>query len=298
MNSKSVVAALLGMLAVIVAFTLLMNHRTESARPGVKAPVKFSLPELSDSDFDWVAARIYQNEASGNPRYLTWWGEGEDFPSFGIGHFIWFPAGVDAPFDETFPALVAFLQRQSPPGLQMPGWLRGLQPFKAPWTNKQQFDRGLDSVEMAEMRRWLESTRQLQARFIATTFEQRWRNLGMLTDQYQQLTALLQELAGTAQGLFAVIDYYNFKGLGKNPRERYQGKGWGLLQVLQLIQTNRDPTAVETGLVEQFRQAAEQSLRMRVKLSPPERQETRWLDGWLKRLQGYVEIDAHRDNRK
>ena len=103
---------------------------------------------------------------------------------------------------------------------------------------------------------------------------------------------ILQKLADSAEGLFAVIDYYNFKGLGVNPRERYQQQGWGLIQVLQEI------LAMETGdadcidLVEQFRQAAAKRLSLRVKLSPPERNETRWLEGWLARLQGYVGHDT------
>ena len=29
-----------------------------------------------------------------------------------------------------------------------------------------------------------------------------------------------------------MIDYVNFKGEGTNPKERYHGEGWGVLQVL------------------------------------------------------------------
>ena len=41
-------------------------------------------------------------------------------------------------------------------------------------------------------------------------------------------------------------------------------------------------------IVEQFRNAAASRLRLRVDLSPPERNESRWLDGWLRRLDGYL----------
>ena len=75
---------------------------------------KLELPALSKSDYDWIAAGIYQNEARGQSRYLTFWGEGEEFPSFGIGHFIWFPSGVDAPFDEMFPDMFAYVRQQLP----------------------------------------------------------------------------------------------------------------------------------------------------------------------------------------
>ncbi len=282
MNYRLVITALISLL-VIVALALTVQRSREISR------AEFKLPDLSDTDFDRIAARIYQNEAAGQPRYLTWWGEGEDFPSFGIGHFIWFPAGVDAPFDETFPDMVAFVRQRSPDNLPEPEWLRRLTPFDAPWTDKQQFDQARATADMTELRQWLEATRPLQARFIVATFEQRWQNLALPAEQYQRLTALLQALAGTAQGLFAVIDYYNFKGLGDNPRERYQLQGWGLIQVLETMPELRKGAQ---NLVEVFSRAAARRLSLRVKLSPPERNEARWLPGWLQRLDGYVVSEA------
>jgi len=284
--NKPVITTLLGLLVIFV-LVLAVQRSGETVRP------EFELPELSDVDFDWIATRIYQNEAAGQSRYLAWWGDGEDFPSFGIGHFIWFPTGVDAPFDEMFPDMIAFVQQRSPNNLPVPGWLRNLTPFDAPWTDKQQFDQALYLADMTELRRWLEATKQQQSRFIVSTFEQRWRDLALPAEQYQHMTMLLQKMAATREGLFAVVDYYNFKGLGINPRERYQGQGWGLIQVLEaLLQAdNSGADGKHDKLVEQFRQAAESRLRLRVNLSPTDRNESRWLDGWLKRLQGYVEID-------
>ena len=49
----------------------------------------------------------------------------------------------------------------------------------------------------------------------------RWRDLDIPVSQKQDMTLTLQDLAGTAEGLFAIIDYYNFKGLGINPRDGY-----------------------------------------------------------------------------
>ena len=60
---------------------------------------------------DHVSTRTKHSERA---EYLTHWNEGEDFPSLGIGHFIWFPEGVDAPFDEQFPALISYLRQQVP----------------------------------------------------------------------------------------------------------------------------------------------------------------------------------------
>jgi len=297
---KGLLKAGLAVLVVVIALLYLFAGKDgeKVSRPdGVtnQSPVpelKLELPVLSDADFDWIAARIYQNEAMSQSRYLTFWGKGEDFPSFGIGHFIWFPDGVDAPFDEMFPDMVRFVKQRSVTSHPLPGWMNDLKPFHAPWTGKQQFDQAWSSDEMTQLRDWLEATGQLQARFIVSTFTQRWRDLELPDGRKKPMTGLLQKVADTAEGLFAVIDYYNFKGLGINPRERYQQQGWGLIQVLEEMALSREDGADCDDLVEQFRQAAAKRLSLRVELSPPERNETRWLEGWLTRLQGYVGHDT------
>jgi len=98
-------------------------------------------------------------------------------------------------------------------------------------------------------------------------------------------------LLETPEGMFAVIDYYNFKGLGDNPRERYQGQGWGLAQVLGDIASQADEEP-EIDLVTRFSRAAAARLQQRVALSPPERNEIRWLQGWHKRVAKYAAEDV------
>ena len=259
--------------------------------PAIPVPQgqSLQLPDLGDGDYDWIATGIFKNETGGQVDKLTYWGDGEDFPSMGIGHFIWFPEGVDAPFDEQFPGMVAFVAERSGNDIEMPAWLRQLDPFDAPWSSKQQFDEDWSSAELSELRQWLWDTRSYQARYIVSAFTKRWRDVELPLGQKQRYNRLLQALMASREGLFAVIDYYNFKGLGTNPRERYQGEGWGLLQVLQTMVD----TPVEAGdCVDQLRRftgAAAGRLRLRVQLSPPERNEARWLEGWLKRLDRYFE---------
>jgi hypothetical protein len=139
-----------------LVLALLLLPFLASAAP-VQDETGVALPVLENSDYEWIASRVAENETGGQARYLTYWGAGEDFPSFGIGHFIWFPAGVDAPFDETFPALVRFL-REQPDIPDMPQWLRDLAPFDAPWPDKATFDEALMSSESSSLRRWLEAT--------------------------------------------------------------------------------------------------------------------------------------------
>jgi len=61
---------------------------------------------LSHAEALRIGKKIWQNECNGTVAGLTAWNEGEDFPSLGIGHFIWYPKGVRGPFDESFPKFV------------------------------------------------------------------------------------------------------------------------------------------------------------------------------------------------
>jgi len=291
MRKSFLIAVLVLFVGFVLTRAVFHGLDVEREAAGETTP-ELTLPELSDADYDWIGSRIYQNEALSKPEYLTHWNEGEDFPSLGIGHFIWFPEGVDAPFDEQFPALVSYLRQQVPEDLEMPGWLQELDPFVAPWASKAQFDAAWSSDQVNALRQWLEATRLYQARFIVSAFEQRWRDLGLPLLQKQEMTGLLHNLMETPEGLFAVIDYYNFKGLGNNPRESYQGQGWGLVQVLDALAGLRVDDDKCADIVWQFRDAAAGRLSLRVELSPPQRNEARWLAGWLKRLDGYLDTET------
>ena len=66
--------------------------------------------------------------------------------------------------------------------------------------------------------------------------------------------------------------------------ERYQGEGWGLLQVLQGMSDM--PDAKET--LAEFVRSARNILNHRVFNSPNKRHEERWLQGWLRRVDTYL----------
>ena len=95
-------------------------------------------------------------------------------------------------------------------------------------------------------------------------------------DEQAKVKQNFYRVAATSSGMYPLVDYVNFKGEGTSPTERYQGQGWGLLQVLE---TMNDGPALE-----QFRNAAAQVLTRRVHNSPAERHEERWLPGWLSRV--------------
>jgi hypothetical protein len=77
----------------------------------------------------------------------------------------------------------------------------------------------------------------------------------------------------------------NFKGEGVLATERYAGQGWGLLQVLEgMSQESSGREAVKN-----FAESAKKVLTNRVRNSPSERNEARWLPGWLNRISTYVQ---------
>ena len=89
-----------------------------------------------------------------------------------------------------------------------------------------------------------------------------------------------EKLAASGKGTFALIDYVNFKGEGTNPSERYNGEGWGLLQVIEGMKDDASP-------LQAFSDSAARVLARRVKNSPPERNEDKWLAGWVRRVDSY-----------
>src|ERR1035438_10094797 len=81
-----------------------------------------------------IGLKIWQNEAGGKVQLLTHWNKGEDFGSFGIGHFIWYPAGKQGPFTESFPSALDAIAAS---GVTLPAWLQGHPP--CPWPDRDAF---------------------------------------------------------------------------------------------------------------------------------------------------------------
>lgn len=233
---------------------------------------------LTDSELDSIGRRVWQNECGGSREGLTSWNAGEAFGSFGIGHFIWYPRGAEGPFDESFPKLMKFYEAN---GRSVPAWLRG----DCPWATRAAFHADINNARMNELRDLLAATIRLQSRFLA----QRMREaLPKMLDaapaaQRANVRAQFDRLAATGAGTFALIDYVNFKGEGTKVTERYNGEGWGLLQVLAGM------SGSGAGATKEFAASAARVLTRRVESSPPERNEARWLPGWKNRVRAYAE---------
>src|SRR5690554_7279739 len=121
-------------------------------------PVTADSLAIKPAQLDWVGQKIFANECASRFDCLVHWNEGEAFPSLGIGHFIWYPEGVEGRFTESFPQLIRYMiQRQA----RVPDWLRNLEPFDAPWPDRNAFLAVEDSVRIAELREFLAGTQEI-----------------------------------------------------------------------------------------------------------------------------------------
>lgn len=236
-------------------------------------------PAIDDNEAARLGERIFVNETGGRHDRLVWWNPGEDFPSLGIGHFIWYPQGVEGPFTESFPSLLAHLQEA---GVSLPPWLAHRPP--CPWPDRAALEAERDGPRVRALQDLLATTFAHQSRFLVARLE---AALPRLADAAppgagDAVAARLEALLATPAGRYGLVDYVNFKGEGTNPRERYRGEGWGLLQVL-LEMADDDPA----GAPGAFAAAAARVLERRVANAPPQRGEERWLPGWQRRVAGY-----------
>ncbi len=149
---------------------------------------------LSTAAKQRIGRKIWKNESGGTAAGLTHWNAGEEFPSMGIGHFIWYPKG-----------------------------------FRGRWT-----DRDFRSPRLKSLRAWLANNVSLQTDFIISTSRQALPRIMAAAPpaQRNRIRANYRKVATTPNGTYALIDYVNFKGDGTNPTERYRGQGWGLMWVL------------------------------------------------------------------
>ena len=240
--------------------------------------------QVSDAQAEAAGKKLWKNECGGTVAGLTSWNAGEDFASLGIGHYIWYPAGQREGFEESFPELVTFLQAS---GVSLPAWLHPGAP--CPWNSRAEFQRDQAGERMTELRKLLASTVPLQAKFSARRLEAALPKMlaAVPPGHRETITRQFRRVAASPNGVYALVDYVNFKGEGVLPTERYHDQGWGLLQVLAGMQTD---SAGGPGreASEDFSRSAARVLTQRVANAPLERNEGKWLPGWKSRVATYA----------
>jgi hypothetical protein len=183
---------------------------------------------------------------------------------------------VEGPYEESFPALVQFFGAND---VKLPDWLKTTS--DCPWNSKAEFQASFRSERMNELRELLASTIREQSRFLALRMEKALPKL--LAEAPAARRPIIEErfnkLAATGKGTIALIYYVNFKGEGTNPKERYRGQGWGMLQVLDGMEDGEP--------VQAFSDSAARVLALRVKNAQP-KDESQWLKGWTSRVRSYA----------
>jgi hypothetical protein len=238
---------------------------------------------LSDGELARVGERFFRNECGNDPDKLTHWNPGEGFISLGILHMLWYPGGVAETYRQTFPDFVRFCRTHGQPP---PTWIEDALRTGCPWPDRAAFYNQFDGDLARSLRDFLGTTTALQAAFAHQRLVSGLKPLLAQASIPQRLglAVRLFWLGRSAGGVFALIDYVNFKGEGLSPKERYQGQGWGLLQVLEKMPL---PTSPRKAL-EAFVSAAKAVLTQRVANAPDPVKERRWLPGWHKRLDTYL----------
>ncbi len=239
--------------------------------------------ELSPAEAQRIGRKVWQNECGGTIAGLTSWNGGENFASLGIGHFIWYPKGVRGPFEESFPDFAAFAAER---GVDLPEVVAANRASGCPWKTRAEFQAASDSAPMRALRKFLAETVGLQAEFLVRRLQAALPKMlsAAPADERAKISRQFERVAGSAAGAYALVDYVNFKGEGVLETERYRGQGWGLLQVLEGMEGSASGPAA----AKEFSRSAGAVLTRRVRNSPPERKESRWLAGWLQRVASYT----------
>lgn len=234
--------------------------------------------KIAPADAEKIGQKIWMNEGAAKVENLTVWNKAETFPSLGIAHFIWYPPGQEGPYLEGFPPLLAFFEQQ---GVNIPGWLKKTP--DSPWLSRKAFYQDINSPKMKSLRDLMKNTISQQIQFVIKRLEGALPQMLAILPTEAQREHVRQQFYRVAQkpvGIYALVDYINFKGEGVSPKERYKGQGWGLLQVLENM------TGTSNDVMGEFANAADKVLTLRVRNAS--RDESRWLPGWRNRLKTYT----------
>lgn len=243
--------------------------------------------EISPGLATKVGRQVWRNETGGNRDAITAWNATEDFASVGIGHFIWFPAGLETRFKEAFPTMLNYLRSR---GAKPPAWLDKSPVPACPWKTRREFLREFRSAKMRGLRSFLLDTVGLQAEYLALRMQKALPIiLDSLTDAEERDHGRDQfyRVVAASPDLYPLIDYVNFKGEGISASETFPNRktgepeGWGLTQVLLAMQGT---SPERDDVLGDFADGARFALLRRIANNPPDR---RWQRGWMKRVETY-----------
>lgn len=228
-----------------------------------------------------IGMKIWFNESGGKVSGLTVWNKDEKCASLGIGHFIWYPYPLGSAKDG-FPQLIKYMEERH---IIVPIWLRADYARYSVWQNREEFMQAEHSLQMNELRQFLLETIAVQAQFIAYQLETVLPKLLANIPPHERPYVCEQfyKLAKTEAGLYAMMDYLNFRGAGATHSAEYLNTG-----LLQVLRDMRYAPRAATPL-EAFVWSAKNALTRRLAHAPEDTHETRWIVGWLKRVDRYAD---------
>lgn len=246
--------------------------------------------------------RMWHNYAGGTLEGLTKWGGSDadhQFMYLGIANNVWLPEGASAIFQADWPTVA---QRLQDLGCKIKPWMLG----DCPWQTQEEFDADFNSKKMVWLRTHLSKKKLVRAQAFCTA-ERLQRSMdpsspdslfkGLTADQ----SALVQKNfdlvvhCSNPSGIYALIDYVNFKGEGRiGEAEEFNGQSWGLLQVLLNMKTPSDG-ASDTEVMMAFVQSAKFTLCQRIikhRIQDPNNNDVQYLDLWVTHLNDYLLTNA------
>ena len=149
-----------------------------------------------------------------------------------------------------------------------------------PWSNYDEFIKEKDNPKVLEAINFLDSTREVQGEFMINRLISSIDEIKKKSNSPKVVQIHFENLLDTG-GIYPLLDYINFKGEGTLETERYNGYGWGVLQVLEEMQLGSNIP------LDEFKRSAKFVLKRRVENSPKNRNEKRWLKGWYNRIDTY-----------
>lgn len=260
------------------------KKKSKPVQTSISTEKKDIFANISRSELNAIGEKIFKNEAAGKKENLVYWNEGENFPSLGIGHFIWYKQGEPGIFEESFPQLVEFLKSKN---VKLPKIMA--ENKYSPWKDRQELinlkTKKIPDTDIEELTNFLYENKDLQIMFIFKRLESSLEKMLAVSNDRENVRKQFYRVASSPNGLYPLIDYVNFKGEGTNPKERYNGQGWGLLQVLE----NMKGTETGKSALTEFSNSAKFVLQRRVNNSDPSKNERKWLQGWFNRCNTYAE---------
>ena len=238
---------------------------------------------ISSQECEYIGGRVFANECSSKDDNLEVWNQDEEFLSLGIGHFIWYPKNTKKIYNESF---TRFLDYAAANGIKIPDWIDAKSGAPCPWNSRDDFLLSLDSPEAKDLKGFLRATKNLQVAFVVERANESLLIMFNALDpeEREKIMRRFVAVSSTPNGRYALVDYINFKGCGISATERYNGKGWGLLQVLSGMEDLKDGDDA----LKEFVRSAKRVLEERVANSPASRNEKQWLAGWKNRVGSYL----------